>query len=568
MSRFYLPMLMRSLRLRERHVVAVQAFLMGLAGALAALLFEAAADAVQYLYTGFWGGRVACFEQLPPLWRLLLPAVGAIPAALVLWVALKRAKRPMPEYMEAFSLGSGRLPRRQGLLRSISAVLSLGSGACIGKEGALMQISAVAASAVGRWLQVSAPRLRLMVGCGAVAGMTAAFHTPLAACLFVCEVLVGTFSIGHLAPLLAAGCAAYSLLWLLGDTGALFASDVVFGSFTQVAWCALLGVLMALGGRLWVAWLNLARRVLNGRPAWVLPRMVLAGIAVGLAAWWQPHIVGNGQESIAALVGGQLGDTQQIAVLLGLKALLVAVVFGVGTMGGVLTPTLMLGCFGGYLFGVLTGAAEPLPYALVGTAAFFAVASRSPITALILVIELTLDAALIFPLMVAVAAAYATARLLPAGSLYDASVGGAADSPFEGGLAGMTVAEIMHRAPACLHTTVPAAGVARALTLHAGEGIPVTTPNGCYAGMLYELTSAATAGEMMQTDIRPLSPADDIPAALAVFSRTPSRCAALPVTDPATGRLCGLVSRAELYQTAALLLRKELAHPLPYPAKA
>ena len=99
MSRFYLPMLMRSLRLRERHVVAVQAFLMGLVGALAALLFEAAADAVQYLYTGFWGGRVACFEQLTPLRRMLLPAVGAIPAALVRWVALKCAKRPMPEYM-------------------------------------------------------------------------------------------------------------------------------------------------------------------------------------------------------------------------------------------------------------------------------------------------------------------------------------------------------------------------------------------------------------------------------------------------------------------------------------
>ena len=383
----------------------------------------------------------------------------------------------------------------------------------------------------------------------------------------LCNLLAGSNESPVKKALLAAGCAAYSLLWLLGDTGALFASDVVFGSFPQVAWCALLGVLMAVGGRLWVAWLNLARRVLNGRPAWVLPRMVLAGVAVGLAAWWQPHIVGNGQESIAALVGGQLGDTQQIAVLLGLKALLVAVVFGVGTMGGVLTPTLMLGCFGGYLFGVLTGAAEPLPYALVGTAAFFAVASRSPITALILVIELTLDAALIFPLMVAVAAAYATARLLPAGSLYDASVGGAADSPFEGGLAGMTVADIMHRAPARLHTDAPADRVNRALRLHAGEGIPVTAPNGCYAGMLYELTAAATAGEMMQTDVRPLSPADDIPAALAVFSRTPSRCAALPVTDPATGCLCGLVSRAELYQTAALLLRKELAHPLPDPAK-
>ena len=557
-SRFYLPSLVRSLRLRESHLAAFQAFLMGMAGALAALLFEAGAEAVQYLYTGIGGGRVACFMQLPPLWRVLLPMLGAIPAALVLWVALKRAKKPIPDYMEAFSLGNGRLPRRQGLLRSLSAVLSLGSGACIGKEGALMQISAVAASAVGRYLQVSAPRLRLMVGCGAVAGMTAAFHTPLAACLFVCEVLVGTFSIGHLAPLLVAGCSAYGLLWLLGDTAPLFATDVSFGTLPQVLLCMGLAVIAAVGGKLWTAVLNTARRFLSGRPAWVLPRLMAAGLLVGLAAWYEPYIVGNGQESIAALVNGSLGGTERVAVLLGLKMLLVAVVFGVGTMGGVLTPTLMLGCFGGYLYGVLTGASDPLPYALAGMAAFFAVAARSPITALILVIELTLDASLIFPLMMTVAVAYAVARLLPGGSLYDNSLK-ASDSPFEGSVAGMRVADMMRTAAMRVHVDTPAERLRRLQHLHAGEPVPVTDADDRCVGMVTELPAVAdaTAQQLMRTDIPLLQPEESLVSALDKFSHC-TGVTALPVTD-ARGRLCGMVSRAELYRTAALLLRRELA---------
>lgn len=555
--RRFLPSLVRALHLKERHFVVLQAILMGMAGAAAALLFESAASLVQYLCTGFWGGREACFAQLPPWERVMLPLLGALPAALVLGYALRRAKRPIPEYMEAFSLGNGRLPRRQGLLRSFSAVLSMGTGACIGKEGALMQISAVAASAAGRWLQVSAPRLRLMVGCGATAGMTAAFHTPLAACLFVCEVVVGTFSVGHLGPLLVAGCAAYALLWLMGDTGALFASSVAVGSLSQVALCAALGGLMALCGKLWVLALNLARRLLNGRAAYLVPRMMLAGLAVGAVAWWQPAVVGNGQESIAVLLNGGMG-IQEAALLLGLKALLIALTFGVGTMGGVLTPTLLLGALGGFVFGGLCGAGSPIPYALVGMAAFFAAASRAPITALILVIELTMDAALIFPLMVAVAVAYAVGRLLPVGSLYDVST--ASDSPFENRLAAMRVREMMHRAPAVLHADTPAALAERTLLLHAEEGVAVTDAAGRCLGMVTELRAGGTTvGDSLQPEVPVLSPEDDIPAALAVFSRMPVTQCLLPVAERESGRLLGVITRAELYQTAALLLRKELS---------
>lgn len=137
-------------------------------------------------------------------------------------------------------------------------------------------------------------RLRLLVGCGVAAGMTAAFHTPLSSCLFVCEVVVGTFSIATLAPLLLASCAAYMLVWVLGLSGALFEAPLTLGNLREVLLCTGLAALAALLGKAWIRLLAVCHRLLGGRLEWLLPRMVIAGVAVGLLALVEPYVVGNG----------------------------------------------------------------------------------------------------------------------------------------------------------------------------------------------------------------------------------------------------------------------------------
>lgn len=558
--------LMRMLGIGEWQAGVIQAALMGLAGALAALCFDCGTDVVQYIYTGVDGGRVSCFSGLPVLWRLLLPAAGAVPAALVLGYALRHNKKPVPEYMEAFSLGNGRLPRRQGVLRSLSAVLSLGSGACIGKEGALIQISAVSASAVGRWLHVSPPRLRLMVGCGAAAGMTAAYHTPLAACLFVCEIVVGTFSIGTLAPLLVASCTAYTLIFLMGRGGALFPMDAAFCSGVDIAWCIVLALGAALLARFWVCLLGFCRKWLNGKPAWLLPRMVAAGLLVGAVAVWVPGIVGNGQETIAALVKGCLG-TESVVTLLVLKIVIVAIVFGVGTMGGVLTPTLMIGCCAGAAFGAGVhalgwGSDTATAYAFVGMAAFFTVAGRAPVTALLLAVELTMNAALIFPLMVGVAVAYAFSRLLPGKSLYDSSTRAGSKSAFDSPMGNMRVADIYRRSPMRVHADTPVDRVLRVMLRHPGENVPVEDAHGHYLGLIlprsfHDGPGATCAGELAEQGIPVLAPDMNLPQALECFAH--STTDSLPVVRGGDSLFLGMLSRSELYQLTALMMRKELA---------
>lgn len=534
---------MRLLRIGERQATLIQALLMGMAGACAALLFEWGSAAVQGLCTGDWqSGRVACFAALPPWARVVLPCVGAMAAALVLLWAQRVDARRLPDYMEAFSLGNGRLPRRQGTLRSLSAVISLGTGACIGKEGALMQIAAVAASAVGRWLHVSPYRLRLMVGCGAAAGMTAAFHTPLAACLFVSEVVVGSLSIGYLVPLLIASCSAYALVWCLGEGGALFPCATEPLSAMQLGLVAAVAAVAAPLGKLWVAALNAARGLRGQGSVSFLCRMAAAGLGVGVVTLWQTAIVGNGQEAITLLLA-QGFSIPEAAVLLGLKALLVVLMFGVGTMGGVLTPTLMLGAFLGWLGGALSGAEQASAFALVGMAAFLTASARTPVTALILVVELSLNASLIFPLMTAVAVAYALSRYLPGASLYDAAQTSRRVQ--------LHVRDIMLRHPAQLRADAEESRLRRAALLHPNLPLPLVDGQGMYLGLL-----DAFAPDAAPVCPPPLHPDALLSEALVAFEHHPG-CDYLPVAEQ--GRLLGLLSRAELYRTAALLFRRDLA---------
>lgn len=568
---FFLLRIMRLLRIGEWQAVVLQAVLMGLAGACAAWCFLRGGDLIQWCYTGIDSSRVDCFSGLPWQWRMLLPAIGAIPAALVLWYAIRKADKPVPEYMEAFSLGDGRLRRRQGVLRTVSAMLSIGSGACIGRMGALLQVSAVAASSVGRGLHVSAPRLRLMVGCGAAAGMAVAYHTPLAACLFVCEILVGTFSISTMAPLLIASCTAYAAMCLLGQGVALYPHTGHFGGMGEIAICVLLSLVAALVARFWVWILGAFRKLLNGKACWLVPRMVAAGLLVGVVSIWLPEVVGNGQEAIASLMQGQLG-LERAALILGVKVLLIAIVFGVGTQGGVLTPSLMAGFFVGGLFGgvlhALGWAGESAAaYAFVGMAAFFAVAGRAPVTALILAVELTMNASLIFPLMIAVAVAYAFSHIVPGRSLYDASTKPVEPTAFDSPMARMHVGDILRRPSAKVLAGDPLDCVLRVLLRHPGGNVPVEDADGRYLGLIRNTkvehgTGAGCAADLMDPTVPVLEPGMSLPQALELFSHAEPN--SLPVVQPGTGRLLGMVSRTELYHTTALMLRKELAESMKY----
>lgn len=217
-------------------------------------------EVIQWMLTGIWSdSRVGTFSLVEPEWRMFIPVAGGLVAGCILLFLKKRMPGQATEYMEAMSIGNGLIKFRASALKVFSAAWSIASGAAIGKEGPIIQSSALIASNVGQRLHVSIPRLRLLVGCGAAAGFTTAFHAPFSGCLFVSEIIIGTVSMDILAPLLIASCTGFVMLHLLGDPSPLYSSPFEsFTVFSQSLWCIALGAAAAVAARGWVSLLDAA----------------------------------------------------------------------------------------------------------------------------------------------------------------------------------------------------------------------------------------------------------------------------------------------------------------------
>ena len=324
--------LFHHLKVGESQVTFMWAVLVGIVGASMSMCFEWLVEFIQWLLTGIWSdSRVGVFSLLEPEWRIAVPAIGGLVAGFILLFVKRRMPGQAMEYMEALAIGNGLIKVRASSLKVLSAAWSIASGAAIGKEGPIIQSSALIASAVGQKLHVSIPRLRLLVGCGAAAGFTTAFHAPFSGCLFVSEIIIGTVSMDILAPLLIASCTGFLMLHLLGDPSPLYSSPFEsFTMFSQSLWCVALGVLAAVAAKGWVALLDVSNKYLNGRQSLLPVRLMAAGLLVGVLACFYPEVVGNGQALITGLVHEDYG-TQQALILLAVKVSAVAVVFGCGT---------------------------------------------------------------------------------------------------------------------------------------------------------------------------------------------------------------------------------------------
>ncbi|MCH4577499.1 chloride channel protein, partial [Achromobacter xylosoxidans] len=187
------------------------AALMGLAGALATVIFRELLGWIQMLLGGVDSphGMVSLARGMSSWERLLLPAAGGAIAGLILQVAARRLPpRGAADYMEAIAIGRGVIGFRQTVARSISSLFSIGSGASIGREGPMVQLAAMFSSLSGRYLVLPPRHLRLLVACGATAGITAAYNAPIAGALFISEIVYGAIASATLVPLVVSSVVA------------------------------------------------------------------------------------------------------------------------------------------------------------------------------------------------------------------------------------------------------------------------------------------------------------------------------------------------------------------------
>ncbi|MFZ5543104.1 MAG: chloride channel protein, partial [Pseudomonadota bacterium] len=206
-----------------RHLVV--AAVVGALGALAVAAFRQALFALEAVLVGAGGGHlVAAASALPAEARVLAPALGGMAAGLLLWLAERGRDLPAEaqvsqhrgDYIEAVVIGTGRLDLRAGLLKVAASMLVVSTGGAVGREGAMVLLAAMLASMLGRALG-RATDLRLVVSCGAAAGLAAAYHAPLAGAVFVAEILVGSLALAQLGPVVVAAVMAFGVSVWLGE---------------------------------------------------------------------------------------------------------------------------------------------------------------------------------------------------------------------------------------------------------------------------------------------------------------------------------------------------------------
>ena len=299
----------------------------------------------------------------------------------------------------------------------------VGMGASLGREGAPQLTGAAAASVLSEWAKLPAWQRRLLVACGAGAGMAAVYNVPLGGALFAVEVLLGTLSLPIVLPAVAMSATATVIACVSVPDRATYLVPVFQVRASQVVWAVIIG---PLAGLVAVGWVRAIAAVNTLKPRrWgraLAP--VLIFTALGAVSITYPQILGNGKDTVALALTDRLGVGLLVALLV-LKPLATAACLGSGAPGGLFTPTLTFGVLFGDLLGHGWSAIWPGPsigsYALIGGAAVLAASMQGPLSAVVLTLELTHTAdGLMVPILLAVAEATIVARVLGAPSIYSA----------------------------------------------------------------------------------------------------------------------------------------------------
>lgn len=402
--------------LRQSLPINALALLIGVAGGLAAVVFR------WFLF----GVNNASFHQelsldfLSPLshqlgWLVLfVPAVGGLLVGLITtYLAPETKGHGVPEVMEAIAMRAGRIRPVVVLAKALASGFCIGSGGSSGREGPIVQMGAAAGSALGQLFQLDGREVKILVGCGAAAGITATFNTPLAGVVFAIELILLEFRTKSFVPLVISSVIATVISRLvLGGQPAFAIPAYAFETPVELVFYLVLGLLAAGVGVLLIEALYGTEDLFDRWRAHPVVKPVVGGLALGAMGLAFPQVFGVGYESVDAILHSELGEVGLglmafLLLLAGVKTLAVSLTLGSGGSGGVFAPSLFIGAALGGAFGVAVnllfpGIAAPYPaYALVGMAAVFSAASRATFTSILMLFELTGDYNIILPLMFA-----------------------------------------------------------------------------------------------------------------------------------------------------------------------
>lgn len=537
----------------------------GAAVGLGVVAFYRLIDAAYYAFALFPARRLDVLGNV--VYRPLLTAAGLWCA----WALVRRTHIPegqnVPDVQLAVAKRGGQVPTRPVAVRTLAAAITLGAGGSAGSEGPVAVLGAALGSRLGRLFKFQTRHLKILVGCGAAAGISGAFSAPFAGAFFALEEVLGSFSVGAFSPVVVASVVgSLTVRALLGEEAVIRVPPYAgVGPWDVLLLYPLLGIacgaVSAVYAKLYFRTAE-SFRTLRG-PEWVRP--VLGGLLVGLLALTAVTVLtGDGHLRIPMDLLSQL-PWYFLLGLVAVKIVMTAVTLGAGGAGGVFTPTLFVGAALGTGLGALihavapSSAVDPVTWGLVGMAGLVAGATRAPITAIFMVFEITDDYGLVLPLMLVSVLAYASSRRMTPYGLYDGWLAVRGEHLAHGAdralMERIRVREAVDRRAITVAPDAPLAALVAATGRARLHALPVVDEDGSLFGVINYpdlreamLDRGDLAGVLVAMDLaEPAETADpeqSLRDALRMMSAQ-SRDA-LPVVDPATSRYLGMLSRADL----------------------
>ncbi|GBD92132.1 H(+)/Cl(-) exchange transporter ClcA [bacterium BMS3Abin04] len=396
-------------KLTEHTFMIIVAIVIGVFAGFAAIGIRAMIEWFSDL--SFVGSGTNILEDImhSPWYVLILAPVigGAIVGPLIYFFAPEAKGHGVPEVMQAILLKGGTIRPRVALIKALASAISIGTGGSVGREGPIIQIGSSLGSTVGQFFRVPTSRLKTLVGCGAAAGIAAAFNAPIAGALFAVEIVLMDFAVAQFSPIVISSVMATVISRSFeGDFAAFTVPKYSMGSPYELIFYFILGLLSGLVSYAFIKALYYSEDFFDNRlkiPEYVKP--IIGGFLIGLIALVYPHIMGVGYDSInIALLGKMAWGFALILVFV--KIIATSITLGSGGSGGIFAPSLFMGAMLGSFFGAFVHdlfpaiTAGPGAYALVAMGGLVAGTTRAPITAIIIVFELTNDYRIILPLMI------------------------------------------------------------------------------------------------------------------------------------------------------------------------
>ena len=413
------------LRLNENTVILIIASVVGVIGGFGAVGFRTLIEFIQTIAIGGHNNILETVSALPWYMKLGLPSIGGlIVGPLVYFLGKETKGHGVPEVMEAVALRGGRIRSRVIFLKAFVSAVTIGTGGSVGREGPIVQIGSSLGSTFGQWLRVGQERLKVLVACGTAAGIAATFNAPIAGVMFSVEIILGNYAITTLVPLIMSSVMATIVgRWYFGDIPAFEIPYYILGNAWEIGPYILLGLVTGAVAVGFVKLLYSLEDFADKIPIKDFIKTPLILFLIGLMLLYFPHVYGVGYDTITQVLKGEM-VWYILLLLIPIKMLATSITLAAGGSGGIFAPSLFLGAVFGGSFGTLMNFLFPDvvissgAYAVVGMSAMVAGTTHAPITAFLVIFEMTGNYKLILPLMLCSILASFVASVIKKDSIY------------------------------------------------------------------------------------------------------------------------------------------------------